>query len=794
MHDTIDVARIAEATRQRVRYTKRLWLGVLAALVLSAAVVIGLQTLRSPSRAFTALYRLTTVGWQPAVELPGHLSDVQVSPAGTVWTKASRPEGLSRYDGSAWRSYGGADLGLGSGSLSGGLALAGEEVWVAARDAAFHFDGQRWTRLPGAALRGEPCAIVAGGHDVWLLDRRGNLSHFDGERWTTSSLRNALPGVRWDSAASARIPTLARTPDGTLWLAVGGLWHYDRAAWTEVRPAGRRLREPSLLGIAGDRLWLRDHHDLVWLALGSEEWGRYTPTELGLARSSYPLGVAALGERLWVATNEGLVAHDGQRWQRLPLPATDLEIADLAVAPDGGLWVIGLRFDVPAIFRSPLVPYLALVAIGVITTFLVEAWPLLWRGRRAPPGEATPPRPFAIRVRPWWERLAFSPLGIVDSVLLVLLLDHSVRFVAERIWPGAPPWPFWVLLVGVFYLLAPLVNSLYRRIRSSQPAPRPLWRELWLGAEALVLWAMAGLVVTMLFDWLAPLFDRLAPVLSDEAVFILAGLALVSFLLVLRRMLRPFLSYDRALRSANYAGAVESLQRPAALLSEAIMLQFLGTTLYWEGRLEDAEWFLRRSLAAGQHNPLFRQSVVLDRLGYVLMEQGRHEEAIQAFSAAIEAEPHRGRPYSGQGEAYLRQEIYTERALKLVRWGLQHRRRTVVSRLLGRRELGEMWANLAWAQTLLGRHAQAEEALECAFKEADRGFKPGLAALHFRAGVILFLQGQRAGAADHFTQARRIDPVGLYGDLSTRAQAEIERSWREMLAAHHGRQGAKEND
>jgi tetratricopeptide (TPR) repeat protein len=195
--------------------------------------------------------------------------------------------------------------------------------------------------------------------------------------------------------------------------------------------------------------------------------------------------------------------------------------------------------------------------------------------------------------------------------------------------------------------------------------------------------------------------------------------------------------------------------------------------LFWQGRLREAEEYLNQALYEGQDDALFSQGSALDRLGYALLEQGRYEEATQAFTTSIEIDPDRGHPYSGQAEAYLHRSEEPERALKLVRWGLQHRRGTLLKRLLGRREVGEIWANEAWAHTLMGHYPQADESLYQALKEADPWFKPGIAAIHYRAGLILLLRDRRQDAAEHFSQAQQTDPNGLYGRLAGRALSEM---------------------
>ena len=364
---------------------------------------------------------------------------------------------------------------------------------------------------------------------------------------------------------------------------------------------------------------------------------------------------------------------------------------------------------------------------------------------------------------------------MVAFIAAMLLFDRVAQFVVTHIQRGATTWAIWAPLVAAAYLLAPVLTRVNTESDDpAQQARRPLARDLWLAAQTLILWAVTALVGMWALDWAGPWLSQLSPIVWDGVIIGLAVLALVGFIVLARRLIGPFFPVDAALCSGDYNKALELLRKPSGLLTGAVRRYHQGTVLFWQGRLQEAEEYLHQALYEGQDDALFNQGAALDRLGYALLEQGRYEEATEAFTTSIELDPNRGQPYSGQGEAYLHRSQEPERALKLVRWGLRHRRGSLLSLLLGRRELGEMWANEAWAHTLMGHYPQADEALYHAFKEADRRFKPGLAAVHYRAGLTLLLRDRFADASDHFSQARQIDPEGLYGNLAARALLEMD--------------------
>jgi tetratricopeptide (TPR) repeat protein len=156
-----------------------------------------------------------------------------------------------------------------------------------------------------------------------------------------------------------------------------------------------------------------------------------------------------------------------------------------------------------------------------------------------------------------------------------------------------------------------------------------------------------------------------------------------------------------------------------------------------------------------------------------LTEQNRYEEAIGNLEKAISLYPKASGAYNYLAEVYLRQGIQPERALELTEQALQRKRESRQERWTNRYRLSEMWANHAWAQALLGRQAEATESLARAFREADRGFKLAMAGLHYRAGQVMILQGNRMTAVEHLSRACQLDPQGNYGRLAAGVLREM---------------------
>jgi tetratricopeptide (TPR) repeat protein len=73
---------------------------------------------------------------------------------------------------------------------------------------------------------------------------------------------------------------------------------------------------------------------------------------------------------------------------------------------------------------------------------------------------------------------------------------------------------------------------------------------------------------------------------------------------------------------------------------------------------------------------------------------------------------------------------------------------------------------------LQGRHLDAAETLEQAFREANTRHRLAMSGLYYRAAQVKRLRGDSAGAQEHLTRACQIDPEGQYGQLAARALRE----------------------
>ncbi|MGD0013733.1 MAG: tetratricopeptide repeat protein [Bryobacteraceae bacterium] len=745
-------------------------MAVLAGLMMLSVSHIPPRPPSSPDSE--AVYLVEGSGWKKAGLLPGQPWELRVSPAGIVWVDTTSRGGLSRYDGGSWTSYDGASFDTRESSLAGGFALDGEEVWGATKGAAIHFVGRRWVAYSEALAGQEPASVAAGSGQVWIVGARGNLSHFDGGRWQVDSVRSVLPHVRWGNRSACTRPRLERTADAGLWLACDGLWRLDAAGWREVRPGGARREHATLVGTAAEQVWVADGASLLLVARDGGIRTRYSAAEMGVSSKAAIRRVIVDGARLWAATSEALVVCESGNWRRLPLPVPGMIVRDVGIGPRGRVWAIG--YQRPG-FRAlaPLLGMIVLALVGFATMILLTRWVFRgWAEARRRTDDvverAAGVRPEAGTARSLSERETLLMLAVAlvlsGAACLALWKLHL------RYWPAAPGWVLALVTLAIVALIAGSFALAVKR-RSRPPGSgrqRPAARKLVTFCQWIA-WPLFLIFLGKIFEWLDSVFHNRTHSLFVVLLGCLILLGVMSwvweglpFRLVLRAMNRA--DYDEALRRIGWLGHLP--------VSKAALLYLKGTALLFAGRQLEAEQALREALAAGQAEGGERQSFTLVNLGRALLEQERHEEAMRALEGALELRPNGAAACSTLAEIYLRQGVEAQAVLELTRRGLARKWNAPLQRQADRGVFGHLWADRAWALFLLGRHAEAEQALQEAGKKTGDRFRPGVAGLHYRMGRALLAGGRTSAAVEQFHQARATDPGGKDGVLAEHALRE----------------------
>ncbi|GAB3422164.1 hypothetical protein [Flindersiella endophytica] len=254
----------------------------------------------------------------------GRLLDVSVAGTDDVWAVGEagqvtpRPL-LQHWNGRRWQVVRNPSLPPGSYGEFTAVAVGGQDVWVAgwvadsteARNVVYRYANGRWQPFEVSGMAYPYKIEAVTGNDVWLAG--GGLWHFDGRQWEAAEIPRqdepgALPMVMTVSAAGPHDvwavgeredPKLGRRPL---------VLHYDGQAWSEFQSPADTAELNSVSMVDG-----------VPLAVGNHPiaWEPYTLMGEGQAfvRADDPAGAGVLtasvtvGHELWVV---GATGHPGE--------------------------------------------------------------------------------------------------------------------------------------------------------------------------------------------------------------------------------------------------------------------------------------------------------------------------------------------------------------------------------------------------------------------------------------------------------------------------------------------------
>lgn len=216
----------------------------------------------------------------------------------------------------------------------------------------------------------------------------------------------------------------------------------------------------------------------------------------------------------------------------------------------------------------------------------------------------------------------------------------------------------------------------------------------------------------------------------------------------------------RALRRADYDRALLLMHKMKGLAEH----EFQGTIVALAGRPKEAEAIIGK-LASEACAPMVRARR-LTILAEVLMDQGRWAQAQEMLEEAIRSDIGIGNPCSALADWYLLQGIEPQQALDLVEQSNTALGSVALKSSARNAILAFRFATKALALARLGRHREAESAIMEAFRTADAKNVPGMAFLHWYAGMAFAAMGRPSKASDHFQEAAAIDAQGKYGKLA----------------------------
>jgi tetratricopeptide (TPR) repeat protein len=757
--------------RRHARLMTALLLGVPLALLVLRPLI--LPRVMRYFRASRAVFHFKDGAWTPTPQVPGGAWGLEVSSRGAVWT-ISIKGGLCRLGGDHWTHYGNKQFGSHADRLRSGLALRDEEVWGAIDEGAVRFDGQSWRLYTDALKTHAGFDIVAGRSGVWIVDKDGNLSHFDGTRWTIRSLSGVVPPAGKDSRDLR--PFLAMTGDGRLWVSWRGLWRQDGETWREVRSPGLNLAEVWPIGHDAENLllWLWRTGEVAAVAPDGRIAARYGWREMGVSGGERFDGLAISNGRIWIASSAGLLTFDGGQWRNQGVPPKCTVITNVALAPDGSVWVLAETRSLVRIAVSYGLPLAACLIGLLVSCLLISAWlrgraenmladePALVAAAGPLPGidVATGQADFDLHVRSLMRKLC----AVLFGFPFVLA---AVEVTVEAVWPGAPAWALHPVVLAIV-LLASTAAWLWteRRRRSAPanaepPAPSRFAEGIWVPGNWILFLVIVLCACVLPLGWL----NRLIPIAALAGYQrVVVGVFPIALLLAGREVAALLLAkpawcagdYDRAIR---WMGRL-NLGRPNSSL-----LEMEGFIHSLANRPAEAERCYRQALVKGYAsltsllNPRSHRASLLGSIGEALRDQGRYDEAKKCLQASIEmGDTNSWSSRIGLAELLLEHENEPLKALELVDEALRIAKGRIAARV-------EPWhlATRAWALALLGRRQEAEQAIDRVLHLRRETYAALFANTRLNVGMALLAMDQPQRAIEHFRAANQADPKGKYG-------------------------------
>jgi len=189
-------------------------------------------------------------------------------------------------------------------------------------------------------------------------------------------------------------------------------------------------------------------------------------------------------------------------------------------------------------------------------------------------------------------------------------------------------------------------------------------------------------------------------------------------------------------------------------------LSLRGRVLLRAGKFREAEELLRQALASLRSN--HRQAQTLEVLGDALTEQGRYDEAMRSYEAALHAAPGYRRPYRGMAELTLRRGRDAARAMEYVEKIPGPVQASWNPFSMNGKTSDDYWALKAWALASLGRGADVPPAVAEAVRRTNLRSKPDIAATYHRVGLALETIDRKSEAREYLLKAREADPYGTW--------------------------------
>lgn len=657
-------------------------------------------------------------------------------------------------------------------------------AWAASDTALLYYNGQEWNK--SEAWGSFPLlGLTTTGSAHWYLDSGYQLVRFDLAEAQTYFL--AEMGFADVAPTDGAPPTLAALPHGPVFVIGAYLLRVDDAGPSRHLTDAGRLQ---FIGVADGELWLLVD-GVLQASPDGEVWRTVALPDPALSYSALTIDKE---QRTWLAAENGIWMQppDGA-WQQVY--RSDTPIAHITLGNYGQLWAITSAAPRPSLLLTVAI----LMGVGVLTLGLLAILGVLItrsvvgdaRRMRQVLEEKVPDLAPSATLGPWeqgWRKwvLTLTPLALYLALLVGLLLTiglagfeafgERVEEFAETLWPDAPAWLpavlYDVLVSAVLFLLG-VPFALWAIWRTPDTDKRQRLRRN----------VLAGGVVLFVY----PLFNNFLEY-GLESVLDGGGLLFVAVcgVLILLGLIAAFVTMGGILATAKdvQRGRYDKIIAKAAQISQRKLVPaqaswVSGTSLMMIGRYAEAEPLLRRSIADGEKDPIFKTNLysALENLGQTLTGLGRYAEAVAPLQASIELRPHGSWAYVRLAENSLFQGEDAEQALELLATGERNKQRAGMLRLADRFIFSEIAADRALALALLGRHLEVDAEIEAALKQLPKRYQPVEGGVYWRLGEAMRLRKDRRQAQAYWERSLAIDPDGPFSERARAGLAALRGSW-----------------
>lgn len=284
------------------------------------------------------------------------VTSIVQTPDGNLWF-GTYGGGVSRYDGTAWKTFTTAD-GLPENHILAMAVSPQEGIWVGTTSESAFFDGETWINYSEAPFATSSIAIENDG-SVWMgsyIASIGTLMKYDGVSW--KSFTDNLP-VSLNTESKA-VTALKIGPDDILWVGMkGGLASYDGTSWQAYPVPNPDTDVQAIQFDSHGNLWLGYSINSTLNTLREEAGDSYQDWFPGVSRfdgatwETFGLedGLGSQEVRamttkddssLWFGTyNRGVFRYDGDHWKQYQTENEPFsnDIYSLTTSVSGELWL-----------------------------------------------------------------------------------------------------------------------------------------------------------------------------------------------------------------------------------------------------------------------------------------------------------------------------------------------------------------------------------------------------------------------------------------------------------------------